>query len=68
MNKTLEGMDVTKALQRPAVTVACARTLRVTDTYAVPYGVDSALAGRVAYPGPPSTPESEEWVGCVTAS
>jgi len=46
-----------------------ARTLIVTDTSVIPYGVDLILDGRVGYPATrPDTVESEEGVGCVTVS
>jgi diaminohydroxyphosphoribosylaminopyrimidine deaminase/5-amino-6-(5-phosphoribosylamino)uracil reductase len=46
-----------------------ARSLIVTDTSVIRYGVDLVLDGRVEYPGTPTmTAESEECVGCVTVS
>jgi diaminohydroxyphosphoribosylaminopyrimidine deaminase / 5-amino-6-(5-phosphoribosylamino)uracil reductase len=46
-----------------------ARTLIMTDTSVIRYGVDLVLDGRVEYPGTPTmTAESEGSVGCVTVS
>jgi diaminohydroxyphosphoribosylaminopyrimidine deaminase / 5-amino-6-(5-phosphoribosylamino)uracil reductase len=46
-----------------------ARSLIVTDTSVIRYGVDLVFDGRVEYPGTPTmTAESEECVGCVTVS
>ena len=46
-----------------------ARSLIVTDTSVIRYGVDLVLVGRVEYPGTPTmSGESEECVGCVTVS
>ncbi len=46
-----------------------ARSLLVTDTSVIRYGVDLVLDGRVEYPGTPTmTAESEECIGCVTVS
>ena len=46
-----------------------ARTLIVTDTSVTLYGQDFVLEGRVEYPGaPPMTVETQEDLGCVTAS
>ena len=46
-----------------------ARTLIVTDTSVTPYGQDLVLEGRVEYPGaPPMSVETQEDLGCVTAS
>ena len=43
------------------------RTLIMTDTSVIPYGVDLILDGRVEYPATsPVTVESEERDGCVT--
>ena len=45
------------------------RTVRMTDTSIIPYGVDLVLDGRVAYPlTPPNTVETPEDLGCVTVS
>jgi riboflavin-specific deaminase-like protein len=45
-----------------------ARTLTVADASVTSYGPDLVLDGRVEYPGgPPTTVESEERAGCVTA-
>ena len=46
-----------------------ARTLIITDTSVIRYGVDLVLDGRIEYPGTPTmTAESEGSVGCVTVS
>jgi len=46
-----------------------ARTLIMTDTSVIRYGVDLVLDGRVEYPGTPTmTAESEGSVGCVRVS
>jgi hypothetical protein len=46
-----------------------ARSLVVTDTSVTTYGEDLVLEGRVGYPGaPPTTVETREDLGCVTAS
>jgi diaminohydroxyphosphoribosylaminopyrimidine deaminase / 5-amino-6-(5-phosphoribosylamino)uracil reductase len=46
-----------------------ARSLIMTDTSVIRYGVDLVLDGRVEYPGTPTmTAESEGSVGCVTVS
>jgi diaminohydroxyphosphoribosylaminopyrimidine deaminase/5-amino-6-(5-phosphoribosylamino)uracil reductase len=46
-----------------------ARTLIVTDTSVTHCGEDLVLEGRVEYPGaPPMTVETQEDLGCVTAS
>src|ERR671921_535484 len=46
-----------------------ARTLIITDTSVIRYGVDLVLDGRIEYPGTPTmTAEREGSVGCVTVS
>jgi 5-amino-6-(5-phosphoribosylamino)uracil reductase/diaminohydroxyphosphoribosylaminopyrimidine deaminase/5-amino-6-(5-phosphoribosylamino)uracil reductase len=46
-----------------------ARTLIMADTSVTSCGGDLILDGRIEYPGPrPMTVESEESLGCVTAS
>jgi len=46
-----------------------ARSLIVTDTSVTPYGEDLVVDGRVEYPGvPPKSVETQEDLGCVTAS